>query len=337
MGYLPVSGSGELSEGDKETLDHIAYNPSTDRVESDRPLETTLSSLYLGGQHKLSSGGENVFFTNLSSDINWFPAWAGIKDQSVLANQDETGIISPSFRIPGGNLITAEFTGAESNPITWIQSGSSNPAPFNLSLYGVVLRPRDEVPANTKLRYVIIDDDNGREIYEQLLTFASALAAETMFTWWFDHPVETASGKSYTAQIQKETGEGTDIFNPLIISESVTPGQTYSQLIYRTYADKDVMAGVDFITSDITITHAATYAIDTTAGQVNINVSSGASYSSFVVFDASQNFNTNSCVVDFGGVQGTATLQTKNDSYLFYYDGSQWRYLDLNTKNGGVV
>ena len=91
-------------------------------------------------------------------------AWAGIKDQSVTANQDETGIISPSFRIPGSDLITAEFTGNESDPITWIPSGSSNHAPFNLSLHGVVLRPRDTVASNTKLRYVIIDDANNKEV-----------------------------------------------------------------------------------------------------------------------------------------------------------------------------
>ena len=337
IGGTNGGGSGLTAE-QGATLARIKYNPLTDRVESSRPLGTTLSSLYLGGQHKVSSGGENVFFTNLSSGINWFPAWSGIRDQEIPANQDETGVIPPSFRIPSSDLIFAEFTGAEAFPYAWVESGSSNPAPFNLSLHGVVLRPQLAVPAGVKLRYVIIDDSNGNEIYEQLRVFQTELAAETLFNWWFDHPVETVQGKSYTAQLQKETGPRSDTYAPLMISESVTTGQTYSQLIYRGFEDVDVMTGVTFITVDRAIYHAGTYAVDTSAGGVNLTVNEAVGYKSFTVFDANQSFSvTNPCVVDFGAPQGTATLQTKNDAYLFYNTGTEWRYLDLDTKDGDIV
>ena len=66
------------------TLDHFKYNPVTDKLEADRAIETTLNSLFLGEQHKMSSGSENIFFTNLSSDINFFPMWGGLKDQSIV-------------------------------------------------------------------------------------------------------------------------------------------------------------------------------------------------------------------------------------------------------------
>ena len=90
---------GGLPQADRETLAHFTFNPTTNRLTADRAIETTLNSLYFGGQHKLSSGGENVFFTNLSSDIDWFPMWAGVKDQSDPVNQDATGVIAPSGRI----------------------------------------------------------------------------------------------------------------------------------------------------------------------------------------------------------------------------------------------
>lgn len=33
----------------------------------------------------------------------------------------------------------------------------------------------------------------------------------------------------------------------------------------------------------------------------------------------------------------TLSMHNKNDSYMFYFDGTLWRYSDLNTKNGGIV
>jgi len=80
------------------TLDHFIYNPVTDKLEADRPIETTLSSLYLGEQHRMSSGGENVFFTNESSQINWYPMWGGLKDMNISENKSQDGIIKPSAR-----------------------------------------------------------------------------------------------------------------------------------------------------------------------------------------------------------------------------------------------
>jgi hypothetical protein len=115
------------------------------------------------------------------------------------------------------------------------------------------------------------------------------------------------------------------------------PTTRYLKIKFRLFTDEDVMSGVLFTTASQVIRYAATYAVDTVGGGVTLTVDKNIGYNSFVVFDASQNFNTNSCLVDFGGAQGIATLQTKNDSYLFYWDGAQWRYLDLNTKNGGIV
>lgn len=103
------------------------------------------------------------------------------------------------------------------------------------------------------------------------------------------------------------------------------------------------------------ISSAATYAVGTSAGTVTLTVDENTGHKSFGVFDASQSFSvSNPCVVDFGtltypvgfikeGVNvgdqlvGVATLQTKNDSYLFYFGDEVWRYLDMATKNGGIV
>ncbi|MFB1019560.1 MAG: hypothetical protein QMC37_04895, partial [Flavobacteriales bacterium] len=44
-----------ITSDDNKTLEHIYYNPDTDRIEADRAIETTLNSLFLGEKHKMSS------------------------------------------------------------------------------------------------------------------------------------------------------------------------------------------------------------------------------------------------------------------------------------------
>ena len=70
-----------------------------------------MNSFFLGDVHKISSGGENVFFTNLNSNVDYFPMWGGVKNQEVPENQDATGIITPSARVYSNNLLTLEIYG----------------------------------------------------------------------------------------------------------------------------------------------------------------------------------------------------------------------------------
>ena len=68
-----IGNSLDGLEDASETLAHFKYNPITDKLEADRAIETTLNSLFLGEQHKMSSGAENIFFTNLSNNTNFYP------------------------------------------------------------------------------------------------------------------------------------------------------------------------------------------------------------------------------------------------------------------------
>ena len=49
----------------------------------------------------MSSGSENIYFTNQSSNVNFYPAWGGIKDQSQIENQTDDGVYVPTARIFG--------------------------------------------------------------------------------------------------------------------------------------------------------------------------------------------------------------------------------------------
>ena len=103
-GYTPPGGGSGLTPEQSETLEHIEYVPAEDELQTDVPLAVTLSSLKLLNQWRFSSGNITPFFGNISEEIcHYFPI-AGIKRQSVPANQDSSGLIPMISRIHSDDL-----------------------------------------------------------------------------------------------------------------------------------------------------------------------------------------------------------------------------------------
>ena len=328
---------GTLTQAHLDTLKYMKYNSATNQIESSKEIQTTLNSFFLGEQHKISSGAENIFFSNLQAEVNWFPAWSGIKNQSVAANQGEEGVIPPSFRTYGP-LQDIEPYGALN---LWSFTPYARAAALlgNHAVFGQQFFTGEAVAADDWLVYQVWygTDESGIQAYEQKFT-GQAYAFQDPIDWWFDHPVEGHEGTPIftTVKLRKGSEDGEESVL-LVAASTLDPNIHYSNIRIREFTDSDVMAGVRFLVDDHVIGHAGTYAVDTSNKVVNITVNSDVGYKSFIVFDADKNFNTNACIVDFGAPQGTATLQSKNDSYMFYHDGTQWRFLDLNTKDGGIV
>jgi len=113
-----------ITQEEIKTLSHFEYDPTQDQLIADRAIETTLNSLFLGEQHKMSSGSENIFFTNLSSDINFFPMWGGLKDQAITANQGASGFIPPSGRV-FSDMFSLPLGGA-ADPLTAVGYSGDN-------------------------------------------------------------------------------------------------------------------------------------------------------------------------------------------------------------------
>lgn len=114
-------------------------------------------------------------------------------------------------------------------------------------------------------------------------------------------------------------------------------------------------AEVSFISANQSVLYSSKCAVDTSAASVTLTPDMSTGLKSFSAFDATNSFSvSNPCIVDFGtltypvgfmkgGVNvggqlvGLVTLQTKNDHYLFYWDGQVWRTLDLITNDGGIA
>ena len=189
-----------------ETLKHFIYNPITDKLEADRAIETTLNSLFLGEQHKMSSGSENIFFTNLTSDINFFPMWGGLKDQSITANQGASGFIPPSGRVYS-DMFSLPLRG-NPNPITSVGYAGDNFFGVNITGLGITTTAAEEVDATVRLEYRI--EIAGKNVYKQVLprdaarsSAASHIYAGDVIEWYFDHPVDVRAGTTLYAEIMK--------------------------------------------------------------------------------------------------------------------------------------
>ena len=204
-GTIGGSGTGLTTE-QADFLSHWEYDSTTRRLISDKAIETTLNSLYLGEQHKMSSGSENIFFTNLSTDINFFPMWGGLKDQSITANRGASGFIPPS-----GRVYTDMFSlplGGAPDPLTAVGYAGDNYFGVNISGLGITTVAAEAVGPEVRLEYRI--RINGRQVYMQVLPRSALRSSASTniypgdtIEWFFDHPVDVRAGTTLHASIQK--------------------------------------------------------------------------------------------------------------------------------------
>ena len=197
-----VSGR-TITDTEIETLKHFTYDAEQDQLIGDRAIETTLNSLFLGEQHKMSSGAENIFFTNLGNDTNFYPMWGGLKDQSLTINQGADGFIPPSGRVYS-DMFNLPLGG---NP-TLISTGYSGGNYFavNIAGLGITTTAGEDLPAGQNLVYTL--SINGKKVYKQILPQNHVRAENTIYAgdiieWFFDHPVEIHAGTTIFAEIRK--------------------------------------------------------------------------------------------------------------------------------------
>ena len=237
---LAATNDGSLTPEQQATLDHFVFNPVTNKLEADRAIETTLNSFFLGGIHKISSGGENVFFTNLNTNIDYFPMWGGIKDQSITENQGANGIITPSARVYSNDLLNLEVYGsaASSGSVPYARSSA---IVADQSVHGQEVLVEEAILASDYLFFEVYagTDDTGKLAYEQNITGRS-LSAGDVLTWWFNHPVEGLEGTAIYSTMKKASSEDGTRQTLTVRESSVVPGAHYLNIYYRLFEDKDL-------------------------------------------------------------------------------------------------
>ena len=192
-----VSGR-TITETEIETLKHFTYDAEQDQLIGDRAIETTLNSLFLGEQHKMSSGAENIFFTNLGNETNFYPMWGGLKDQSLTINQGADGFIPPS-----GRVYTDMFSLPLGGNPTLLSTGYSGGNYFgvNIAGLGITTTAGEDLEVGVSLVYEL--QVNNKKVYKQILPTTEKRFAGDVIEWFFDHPVEIHAGTTIFAEIRK--------------------------------------------------------------------------------------------------------------------------------------
>jgi len=187
-----------ITDEEIETLSHFKYDEEQDQLIGDRAIETTLNSLFLGEQHKMSSGAENIFFTNLGNSTNFYPMWGGLKDQSLAINQGADGFIPPSGRVYS-DMFNLPLGG--NTTLNSIGYSGGNYFGVNIAGLGITTTAGENVEVGISLVYKLSVND--REVYKQILPTTEKRFAGDMIEWFFDHPVEIHAGTTIFAEIRK--------------------------------------------------------------------------------------------------------------------------------------
>lgn len=321
-----IRGAG-LSPADQEKLDKWIYDEQANRMSTDASVRSGLNSFELGEMHTTHSGGENVFDQNNVSKINWFPVWQGVKPFTTGAGE-HVGF-NPTVR-QYSNLFEITPNGATADSTSVVYTDTIT-LTDNESVVRLIVQAGEDYAGT--LAYQIKDNDaNGVVKYQQFLD-VDVLNGDVI-EFLFTHPSESRSGDVIYVDIMKDDNSS------FLVRKSTTSAKAYLKLLLATYKDVDVVSATQFITEGFTVRYAGDYECDTTAGGFTITVPADFKQT-FYVSDANQSFKPSSpCTVDFSNFgQGQAVLQTARDAYKFYWDenGNQWRFKDLDTKNGGVV
>lgn len=232
-------GNRNIDDKETVTLEHVEYDVEDNQVKVDRALRSTLNSFLLDNQHRMSSGAENVFFTNLESDIDFYPAWGGLKKQEDVENQGVEGWLPLSGRAYG-DLFTLKVYGepALSGAIEY-----AKPAAVlgEHSVFGQEIILAQDVSEDDWLFYRVHygQDDDGRLAYEQRLT-GNNLTDGDLLRWWFTHPVEGHEGTPIFTTIKIAKGDEDAEESTLKVRPSLDGLNHYVNIFIRDFEDKEL-------------------------------------------------------------------------------------------------
>ncbi len=327
LGGSAGSGSASsLTVSEQRTLDHIEYNPTTGKLEADRPIETTLNSFFLGDQHKMSSGSENIYFTNLTTNINFYPAWGGIKDQGLVANQDMSGVI-----VPSGRVFTAYgVLPLGGNPVagTQVAYDGDNYFPNNISGLGITTVVAEVVPSNVRLKYELSVD--GTPVYVQFLEH-NGLGVDEPLSWTFDHPLDVNAGSTNHASITKIAEDDTNLGLLLVCRGDDGTGRYQTTVANRGYNDKNIAFTEDLESLDV-VGFYDIYVDPTFAGTAD-----GTNLRPYTTITEAINASSaNNKIFIKGIINVTAAVDLPHSLHFYGIDGSEIRYASYNAANGSI-
>lgn len=233
--------SAALTPDQLSVLEHLSYDDVGDILSSNAAFKTTVDSMHLGDQHTMTSGLQNVFFRNDSTNINWYPMWGGILDQSVVSNQDASGLIQPSARVYGNALVQRDVAGpAHANAV--MNARFPVTAADNRSTHAASVMLGETVVVGDKIRAVVRSANGITGVphisYQQKVSNLSGVAGD-LIKLWFDHPMDLLAGDTVT-QILSITKPGAAERDLIVRQSAGSTSVPFLRTWSRTFEDKDI-------------------------------------------------------------------------------------------------
>ena len=276
-----------------------SYTAATDAVLwMDASVRVGTSSFDLGEIHTISSGGENVFFTNNDSGINYFPPWQYVGDHRTEAGR--TVLNRPTARVYG-DLLTEEITGP---------AATGGAVDFNTT----VTLTRDESIFGIR---VIAGETYTGQVEFRITAMNTAALSFTFFDdlvkapgddiiFWFPYPAEGLSGRE--VMIEMVRPDGTHLQVRPLASDVDTP---FFEIRFRQFTDtglaflRETAHNFVEVTANLDITNdnladynkRALYVPETATGFLTINLALDLNNFEYIEFI---NFNVNAVTISVG-------------------------------------
>lgn len=225
--------------------------PTGVKVTPDGSVIAQPNSYYLGGAHSISSGGENVFFTNLFNAGTYIPTWQKV---------DITSSPLPTYR---------NYTDGSASDITLESSTAdilTNPSYVITATDSRRLFSATVLPASNQTNAIFELICNGVVVWKRNVGSLTANANKVIVFSNFASPIDVSVGQVFTTNIYSADGAVT-------LRGSLLSGRPYLVINQRTWADVNVgdmwkatydpqgIAGDAFLRSN----HTGTQAISTVA------------------------------------------------------------------------
>jgi hypothetical protein len=280
-------------------------------------LETGVGSLILGGVFTIGSGGERVLVVDRQTNEAYVVGGTKLDNGGAQATVQQQLVVK--------QLITPVIGGSpqpQSTAATWTEAPAGNAI-----IYSNTLVAAEDYTGQLSYRTTIVESGILAVSFDIDASFLAGDEVRIDYTY----PVIAPKGVQVRVEITKEDG------SPLLVAQGTTFDQAYRATRLRPY-DERPLYDASLISGFDTIFLGGIYIVDCTAGEANITVSRDQGMTAFRIHDFGSTFsNSNPCNLLFGGTTGTFKLRHAKDSYEFYWTGANWRYIDLNSGQGGLV
>lgn len=357
VNYFATLGntSGVLSSEQSNVLSHLTYVPAEtsppfpEHILCDILFSASVSSLSLGNHHVISSNAENVGFKNISTNIEYYPMWGGLKDQkegstetspqtlvvhSSLVNRDLDGAINPSGRVYDKLISSAQGFSLTTTLVNWdnvLSAGMQGSIPSQ-SAFSIEFYPDPSIDfSGCTFRYRCYYGTGKTNLVweDQVVEGTSSLvpvvnAGIDGFRMWFSHRFDLHFNGEFDYNFEMTyLPVGGINYLPLdVCSDGL--GTNYAYVYSRQYSDIPLCldSNISF-DEDLTVFHGGVYVAELTQSRT---LTISPLIDSFIVKDTDTlNNNTRVLTIDFGATQILMKQNFKKKGIHCHRFGNVWK------------